>query len=86
MTSMQFFALSMPLIAAAMVGLTALFVRRPWSERPVEETASLSNEDMSRDVMKDRLVAAEQANLELREDLRRVIQKAERGSSKMPAA
>jgi hypothetical protein len=36
MTNSELLALGMPIVAAAAVGLTALFVRRPWSEPAVE--------------------------------------------------
>ncbi|CCE08456.1 hypothetical protein BRAS3843_2730067 [Bradyrhizobium sp. STM 3843] len=36
MTIGQIYALSMPLALVAMVWLVALFVRRPWTEKPVQ--------------------------------------------------
>jgi hypothetical protein len=36
MTTHQLIALSFPLLTAAAVAVVALFVRRPWSEKPVE--------------------------------------------------
>jgi hypothetical protein len=36
MTTHQLFALSFPLLTAAAVAVVALFVRRPWSEKPIE--------------------------------------------------
>jgi hypothetical protein len=36
MTTHQLVALGFPLLTAAAVAVVALFVRRPWSEKPVE--------------------------------------------------
>ncbi len=36
MTVGQIYALSMPLAVAAMVWILAVFIRRPWAEKPIE--------------------------------------------------
>ena len=45
MSTHQLVALSFPLLTAAAVAVVALFVRRPWSEKPVELSSSSANRE-----------------------------------------
>ena len=54
MTGNQIFALSMPLITAAVVGLTGLFIRKPWNEKkrqPEAATATAPPERITREAI-----------------------------------
>jgi hypothetical protein len=37
MTMNQLIAIGFPLLTAAAVGITGLFIRRPWAEKPAED-------------------------------------------------
>jgi hypothetical protein len=78
-TTNQLVALSFPLVTAAAVGLTALFIRRPWAEQR-ETYVEIAPHDFvdADDVFADPPKARSPARQELEQRYREVIDAAER--------
>lgn len=80
MTGNQAFALSMPLITAAVVGLVGLFVRKPWNERKRVDRAA---EVVDFDHLNDRAMESVKEALDQAE---RQIQRAQQQLIRIKAA
>jgi hypothetical protein len=67
MTTNQLIAMLFPLFTAAVVGLVALVVRKPWAEKSAKTTAQVEIEDID-----DALARAESLIQTARQSLRRL--------------
>jgi hypothetical protein len=67
MTTNQIVALAMPLVTAAAVFVTGLFIRKPWAETSAKNTAEVDIEDVD-----DALARAESLIQKARQSLHRL--------------